>query len=133
MEKFDTVAELMVKWRNLNLDRDLLRKFMIEYEVASGRQRENMDFYLGTFDTERLQRLLDGDEHESRMAHIELLSREAAAELATEGKYSKETFKLLFSLTIEDFRLVTKRSQELFFIAQDVSVQVQSSQGLAGA
>lgn len=133
MNEFQTVTELMAEWHDINLNRNKLRMFMVEYEVATGRQRENMERFLLSFDTDRLQRLLDGDEDESRMAYIETLAREAAAEMVTIGQYSKETFRLLFSLPISDFRLVNKRVQELVYIAHDVTNQVQSSQGLAGA
>lgn len=133
MNEFQTVTELMAEWHDINLNRNKLRMFMVEYEVATGRQRENMERFLLSFDTDRLQRLLDGDEDESRMAYIETLAREAAAEIVTIGQYSKETFRLLFSLPISDFRLVNKRVQELVYIAHDVTNQVQSSQGLAGA
>lgn len=78
-----------------------------------------------------ITKIVTGDEDTCRSASIELLARQAAAEMCVNGKYEVKTFQQMSSLPIDDFKLVTKRVIELVSIANDVSNQAMNV-GVAG-
>lgn len=78
-----------------------------------------------------ITKIVTGDEDTCRSACIELLARQAAAEMCVNGKYKVKTFQQMSSLPIDDFKLVTKRIVELVNIANDVSTHAINV-GVAG-
>lgn len=118
-------------WQGIDYDREKLIKFINRYKWLKlfsflPFYREEYKFMyeiLHTYNTEKLQLLLNNDEHTSRMCLIEKYARQSSIELLLTNLYTKQTFKTVSNLPINDFKLVIKRTMELVKLGRDVTTQ----------
>lgn len=120
-----------ILWQGIDYDREKLIRFIKRYKWLKifsflPFYREEYKFMyeiLHTYDTEKLQLLLNNDEHTSRMCLIEKYARQSSIELLLTNLYSKQTFETISNLPINDFKLVIKRTMELVKLGRDVTTQ----------
>jgi hypothetical protein len=118
-------------WQGIDYDREKLIRFINRYKWLKllsflPLYREEYKFMyeiLHTYNTEKLQLLLNNDEHTSRMCLIEKYARQSSIELLLTNLYSKQTFETISNLPINDFKLVVKRTMELIKLGRDVTTQ----------
>jgi hypothetical protein len=118
-------------WQGIDYDREKLIRFINRYKWLKllsflPLYREEYKFMyeiLHTYNTEKLQLLLNNDEHTSRMCLIEKYARQSSIELLLTNLYSKQTFETISNLPINDFKLVIKRTMELIKLGRDVTTQ----------
>jgi hypothetical protein len=118
-------------WQGIDYDREKLIRFINRYKWLKlisflPFYREEYKFMyeiLHTYNTEKLQLLLNNDEHTSRMCLIEKYARQSSIELLLTNLYSKQTFETISNLPINDFKLVIKRTMELVKLGRDVTTQ----------
>jgi protein gp37 len=58
---------------------------------------------------------------------IEKWAKIGAIEMVVNGTFTKETYQTISNLPLKDYQLLTKRIQELMFLAQNVTSQNDSS------
>ena len=86
-------------WQGIDYDREKLIRFINRYKWLKllsflPLYREEYKFMyeiLHTYNTEKLQLLLNNDEHTSRMCLIEKYARQSSIELLLTNLYSKQT------------------------------------------
>jgi hypothetical protein len=131
-KKYVSKYELQyILWQGIDYDREKLIRFIKRYKWLQlfsflPFYREEYKFMyeiLHTYDTEKLQLLLNNDEHTSRMCLIEKYARQSSIELLLTNLYSKQTFEIISNLPINDFKLVIKRTMELVKLGRDVTTQ----------
>ena len=118
-------------WRGIDYDREKLIKFIKRYKwlrlfsfiPSYGKEFKFMYEILHSYNSEKLQLLLNNDEHTIRMSLIEKYARMSSIELLLTNLYSKETFEVISNLPITDFKLVIKRTMELVRLGRDVTTQ----------
>lgn len=118
-------------WQGIDYDREKLIKFINRYKWLKlfsflPFYREEYKFMyeiLHTYNTEKLQLLLNNDEHTSRMCLIEKYARQSSIELLLTNLYTKQTFETISNLPTNDFKLVIKRTMELVKLGRNVTTQ----------
>jgi hypothetical protein len=131
-KKYVSKYELQyIIWQGIDYDREKLIRFIKRYKWL--RLFSFLPFYsneykfmyeiLHTYNIEKLELLLNNDEHTSRMCLIEKYARQSSIELLLTNLYSKQTFETISNLPINDFKLVIKRTMELVKLGRDVTTQ----------
>lgn len=124
-----------VKWEGIDYDRDKLIKFVKRLKLLKilslfsrnyKEELEIMETILRSFDRERIEGLLKNDEHISRLCFIEKWAKIGAIEMVVNGTFTKDTYQTISNLPLKDYQLLTKRIQELMFLAQNVTSQNDS-------
>jgi hypothetical protein len=125
-----------VKWEGIDYDKVKLIKFVKRLKLLKflsffsknhSEELKIMETILNSFDNERIQGLLQNDENISRICLIEKWAKIGAIEMVVNGTFTKETYQTISNLPLKDYQLLTKRIQELMFLAQNVTSQNDSS------
>lgn len=106
-----------IKWSTIKYDRDICIKFMTEYKsLLKNNDKKLISLYeqiIEEIGKDFIQKFCEGEYETCRLAAIEKYARESAMDILLYGQYSKETFKIVSHLPLEDYKLILKRSKEL--------------------
>jgi hypothetical protein len=78
---------------------------------------------LDTYDKDRIEGLLNGDENILRMCLIEKWARIAAVDILLTNTYSRLTYTTISNLPIKDYQLLMKRVEEMVTIGRNLTYQ----------
>lgn len=119
-----------IHWFDIEYDRESLIRFLDTItdlekkgDEVSKSILKNLKEILKEADSNKLNGLLEGDEIISRFSLIEKWARRGAVDIATENKFSKETFSVISNFPYEDYKLIIKRCYELVDLFRDVGIQ----------
>lgn len=116
-----------IKWSNIKYDREKCIEFIKEYNSIKDKDTKILyDKLINSVGKDYIHKLLEGDYETCRGAEIEKWSREATAELLTMGQYTKDTFKIISNLPIEDYTLILKRTKELYDVYTNIKIEAET-------
>jgi len=78
---------------------------------------------LNTYDKDRIQGLLSGDQDILKRCLIEKWARIAATDILLTNVYSRSTFTTISNLPIKDYQLLMKRVEEMVTSGQKFTYQ----------
>jgi hypothetical protein len=120
-----------VKWNGINFDRERLIKFIKRLKLTYF--LSFLPFYrqehillkeiLNSYDSQRINGLLNNDKDIIRICFIEKWARIASVDLLLNGVYSRNTYTTISNLPYIDYQLVMKRTEELLSIGQKITYQ----------
>jgi len=120
-----------VKWNGINFDRERLIKFIKRLKLTYF--LSFLPFYrqeyillkeiLNSYDSQRINGLLNNDEDIIRICFIEKWARIASVDLLLNGVYCRNTYTTISNLPYLDYQLVMKRTEELLLIGQKITYQ----------
>ena len=131
-KKYPSKYELQyVKWNGINFDRERLIKFIKRLKLTYflsfipyyGREYQMLTEILDTYDKDRIEGLLNGDENILRMCLIEKWARIAAVDILLTNTYSRLTYTTISNLPIKDYQLLMKRVEEMVTIGRNLTYQ----------
>ncbi len=131
-KKYPSKYELQyVKWNGINFDRERLIKFIKRLKLTYflsfipyyGREYQMLTEILNTYDKDRIEGLLNGDENILRMCLIEKWARIAAVDILLTNTYSRLTYTTISNLPIKDYQLLMKRVEEMVTIGRNLTYQ----------
>ena len=131
-KKYPSKYELQyVKWNGINFDRERLIKFVKRLKLTYflsfipyyGREYKMLIEILNTYDKDRIEGLLNGDENILRMCLIEKWARIAAVDILLTNTYSRLTYTTISNLPIKDYQLLMKRVEEMVTIGRNLTYQ----------
>lgn len=118
-----------IKWGNIKYDREKCIEFFNEYKSLKDLKTKKIyDEIINSIGKSYIKSFLEGDENICRNAEIEKWSREAAAELLVSGQYKKETFKIISNFPLEDYKLVLKRTKELYDTFSNIKIEEETEE-----
>lgn len=118
-----------VKWNDIGYDRNKCISFMEEYSKIKDKSVKKIyDEIIEKTGKSKIKNLLEGDYDTCRLAEIEKYSREAAIELLVLGQYTKTTFQIISNFPLEDYKLVLKRTKELYDIFTNIKIEVETTE-----
>lgn len=119
-----------IKWVSIKYDRDLCIKFVKEYTSAiKQKNKKTIRLYeqiIKEVGNDLIKNLCNGDYQTCRKANIEKLARECAMDILLYGQYTKESFKIVSHLPIEDYKLILKRANELVNQFKDIKIESET-------
>jgi hypothetical protein len=131
-KKYPSKYELQyVKWNGINFDRERLIKFIKRLKLTYflsfipyyGREYQMLTEILDTYDKDRIEGLLNGDENILRMCLIEKWARIAAVDILLTNTYSRLTYTTISNLPIKDYQLLMKRVEEMVHAGRNLTYQ----------
>jgi hypothetical protein len=131
-KKYPSKYELQyVKWNGINFDRERLIKFIKRLKLTYflsfipyyGREYRMLTEILDTYDKDRIEGLLNGDENVLRMCLIEKWARIAAVDILLTNTYSRLTYTTISNLPIKDYQLLMKRVEEMVDAGRNLTYQ----------
>ena len=131
-KKYPSKYELQyVKWNGINFDRERLIKFIKRLKLTYflsfipyyGREYQMLTEILDTYDKDRIEGLLNGDENVLRMCLIEKWARIAAVDILLTNTYSRLTYTTISNLPIKDYQLLMKRVEEMVHAGRNLTYQ----------
>ena len=131
-KKYPSKYELQyVKWNGINFDRERLIKFVKRLKLTYflsfipyyGREYKMLIEILNTYDKDRIEGLLNGDENILRMCLIEKWARIAAVDVLLTNTYSRLTYTTISNLPIKDYQLLMKRVEEMVTVGRNLTYQ----------
>jgi hypothetical protein len=120
-----------VKWNGINFDRERLIKFIKRLKLTYFLsfiphykiEHQMLTEILNTYDKDRIEGLLNGDENILRMCLIEKWARIAAVDILLTNTYSRLTYTTISNLPIKDYQLLMKRVEEMVTIGRNLTYQ----------
>jgi hypothetical protein len=131
-KKYPSKYELQyVKWNGINFDRERLIKFIKRLKLTYflsfipyyGKEYQMLTEILDTYDKDRIEGLLNGDENILRMCLIEKWARIAAVDILLTNTYSRLTYTTISNLPIKDYQLLMKRVEEMVHAGRNLTYQ----------
>lgn len=131
-KKYPSKYELQyVKWNGINFDRERLIKFVKRLKLTYflsfisyyRREHQMLKEILNTYDKDRIQGLLSGDQDILKRCLIEKWARIAATDILLTNVYSRSTFTTISNLPIKDYQLLMKRVEEMVTSGQKFTYQ----------
>lgn len=131
-KKYPSKYELQyVKWNGINFDRERLIKFIKRLKLTYflsfipyyRREHRMLTEILNTYDKDRIEGLLNGDENILRMCLIEKWARIAAVDILLTNTYSRLTYTTISNLPIKDYQLLMKRVEEMVEAGRNLTYQ----------
>lgn len=115
-------------WVDVHYNRETVNKFferitLLQQIEPDSEELKNLNRILQDHNEEYLKKFYIGDEETSRLAMIERWARDGAIDILSESKYSKETLRNLLNLSVNDYKLVMKRVEEIIASARSISIQ----------
>lgn len=130
--KYPSKYELQyVKWNGINFDRERLIKFIKRLKLTYflsfipyyRREHRMLKEILDTYDKDRIQGLLSGDQDILKRGLIEKWARIAATDILLTNVYSRSTFTTISNLPIKDYQLLMKRVEEMVEAGRNLTYQ----------
>jgi len=120
-----------VKWNGINFDRERLIKFIKRLKLTYflsfipyyRQEHQMLNEILDTYDKERIEGLLNGDQDVLKRCLIEKWARIAATDILLTNTYSRLTFTTISNLPIKDYQLLMKRVEEMVTSGQKFTYQ----------
>jgi hypothetical protein len=131
-KKYPSKYELQyVKWNGINFDRERLIKFVKRLKLTYflsfiphyKKEHQILTEILNTYDEDRIEGLLNGDENILRMCLIEKWARIAAVDILLTNTYSRLTYTTISNLPIKDYQLLMKRVEEMVTTGRNLTYQ----------
>ncbi len=131
-KKYPSKYELQyVKWNGINFDRERLIKFIKRLKLTYflsfipyyRREHRMLREILDTYDKDRIEGLLEGDQDVLKRCLIEKWARIAATDILLTNTYSRLTFTTISNLPIKDYQLLMKRVEEMVTAGQKFTYQ----------
>ena len=130
--KYPSKYELQyVKWNGINFDRERLIKFIKRLKLTYflsfipyyRREHQMLKEILDTYDKDRIEGLLNGDQDILKRCIIEKWARIAATDILLTNTYSRLTFTTISNLPIKDYQLIMKRVEEMVTAGRNITFQ----------
>ncbi len=120
-----------VKWNGINFDRERLIKFMkrlrltyfLSFIPHYRREHQMLTEILYSYDKDRIEGLLNGNEDVLKRCLIEKWARIAAVDILLTNTYSRLTFTTISNLPIKDYQLLMKRVEEMVTAGRNITFQ----------
>ena len=120
-----------VKWNGINFDRERLIKFMnrlrltyfLSFIPYYRRERQMLTEILDSYDKDRIEGLLNGNQEVLKRCLIEKWARIAATDILLTNTYSRLTFTTISNLPIKDYQLLMKRVEEMVTAGRNITFQ----------
>ncbi len=120
-----------VKWNGINFDRERLIKFMkrlrltyfLSFIPYYRREHQMLTEILDSYDKDRIEGLLNGNEDVLKRCLIEKWARIAAVDILLTNTYSRLTFTTISNLPIKDYQLLMKRVEEMVTAGRNITFQ----------
>ncbi len=120
-----------VKWNGINFDRERLIKFMkrlrltyfLSFIPYYRREHRMLTEILDSYDKDRIEGLLNGNQEVLKRCLIEKWARIAAVDILLTNTYSRLTFTTISNLPIKDYQLLMKRVEEMVTAGRNITFQ----------
>jgi hypothetical protein len=120
-----------VKWNGINFDREKLIKFMkrlrltyfLSFIPYYRKERQMLTEILDSYDKDRIEGLLNGNEEVLKRCLIEKWARIASTDILLTNTYSRLTFTTISNLPIKDYQLLMKRVEEMVTAGRNLTFQ----------
>ncbi len=131
-KKYPSKYELeYVKWNGINFDRERLIKFVKRLKLTYflsfipyyRREHRMLIEILNTYDKNRIEGLLNGNQDILRRCLIEKWARIASTDILLTNTYSRLTFTTISNLPIKDYQLLMKRVEEMVDAGRNLTYQ----------
>ena len=131
-KKYPSKYELQyIKWNGINFDRERLTKFFKRLKLTYflsfipyyRREHQMLNEILETYDKDRIEGLLKGDQDVLKRCLIEKWARIAATDILLTNTYSRLTFTTISNLPIKDYQLLMKRVEEMVEAGRNLTYQ----------
>ena len=131
-KKYPSKYELQyVKWNGINFDRERLTKFVkrlrltyfLSFIPYYRQEHQMLTEILDSYDKDRIEGLLNGDQDVLKRCLIEKWARIAATDILLTNTYSRLTFTTISNLPIKDYQLLMKRVEEMVTSGQKFTYQ----------
>ena len=131
-KKYPSKYELQyVKWNGIDFDSERLIRFIKRLKLTYflsfipyfRREHQMLKEILDTYDKNRIQGLLSGDQDILKRCLIEKLARIAATDILLTNVYSRSTFTTISNLPIKDYQLLMKRVEEMVEAGRNLTYQ----------
>ena len=131
-KKYPSKYELeYVKWNGINFDRERLIKFVKRLKLTYflsfipyyRREHRMLTEILNTYDKNRIEGLLNGNQDILRRCLIEKWARIASTDILLTNTYSRLTFTTISNLPIKDYQLLMKRVEEMVEAGRNLTYQ----------
>lgn len=121
-----------IKWISIKYDRESCIKFVEEYKTAlKSKDKKLIQLFhelIKLVGEKHIQNLCNGDFDTCRVASIEKYARECAMDILLYGQYTKDTYKIISHLPLDDYKLILKRSQELINFFKDIKIEEETKE-----
>ena len=131
-KKYPSKYELQyVKWNGIDFDSERLIRFIKRLKLTYflsfipyfRREHQMLKEILDTYDKDRIQGLLSGDQDILKRCLIEKWARIAATDILLTNVYSRSTFTTISNLPIKDYQLLMKRVEEMVEAGRNLTYQ----------
>jgi hypothetical protein len=131
-KKYPSKYELeYVKWNGINFDREKLIKFVKRLKLTYflsfipyyRREHQMLTEILDSYDKDRIEGLLNGNQDILRRCLIEKWARIASTDILLTNTYSRLTFTTISNLPIKDYQLLMKRVEEMVEAGRNLTYQ----------
>jgi hypothetical protein len=120
-----------IVWNGIDFDRDKLFKFIkrlkftrfLSFIPQYNLEHTFLNEILNSYNSERINGLLKGDENVLKMCLIEKWARIAAVDILLTNTYSRLTYTTISNLPIKDFQLISKRIEEMVNVGKNITYQ----------
>ena len=131
-KKYPSKYELeYVKWNGINFDRERLIKFVNRLKLTYflsfipyyRREHQMLTEILDSYDKDRIEGLLNGNQEVLKRCLIEKWARIASTDILLTNTYSRLTFTTISNLPIKDYQLLMKRVEEMVDAGRNLTYQ----------
>jgi hypothetical protein len=131
-KKYPSKYELeYVKWNGINFDRERLIKFIKRLKLTYflsfipyyRREHQMLTEILDSYDKDRIEGLLNGNQEVLKRCLIEKWARIASTDILLTNTYSRLTFTTISNLPIKDYQLLMKRVEEMVEAGRNLTYQ----------
>lgn len=131
-KKYPSKYELeYVKWNGINFDRERLIKFVKRLKLTYflsfipyyRREHRMLTEILDSYDKDRIEGLLNGNQEVLKRCLIEKWARIASTDILLTNTYSRLTFTTISNLPIKDYQLLMKRVEEMVEAGRNLTYQ----------
>ena len=123
-------------WNGIDFDREKLIKlvkrlntlYFLRFIPKYNNEYQILKEVYNSYNKTVLEGLLNNDENIVRMAIIEKYARIGALDISIHGQYTRDTYRVISNLPLNDYKLVLKRVEELVNIARTTTHQSDSTE-----
>lgn len=133
MRIYDTFYELRyLKWGDIEYNKKSLLMFLKRlnklkwlrfFSIQYKNEYVQLNKILENSNRRKIEGLLNGDEHTTKMCIIETYARQGTIEILINGRFSLETYGIITHLPLEDYKLTIKRIHELMDVLKKIKIQ----------
>lgn len=124
-----------ILWYGIDFDKDKLIKFvkrmrltkMLSFIPKYKKEYNILKKVFDSYNHDTLSSLMKNDENIVRLSIIEKCARMGALDLVIHGSFTRDTYRIISNLPIEDYKLILRRVDELMRVAKNTSFQSDNS------